>query len=247
MASVLGIDVGGTGIKAALVDTDTGALRSERQRVPTPQPANPDILALAVKRLIDRFDYAGKVGCSFPSVVIDGCAKTAGNLDASWRNTSISDTFAEATGLPFVALNDADAAGIAEMRIGAGANLSGKVITITIGTGLGSGLFYHGQLIPNMELGRMPGKDGQPIEIYASNRARKENNLGWEEWGQRFDYFLHRVARVCSPDHFILSGGVSKKFHKFSDAITISTPIHLARYLNNAGIIGAALCAFSDE
>lgn len=243
MAIILGIDVGGTGIKAALVDTDAGKLISNRHRIETPEPSTPENVAATVKRLVAEFDYEGTVGCCFPAVVIDGKAKTAGNIDETWRDTQVDTTFEDATGLPFVVLNDADAAGIAEMQLGAGIGLQGMVIMITIGTGLGSGVFYNGQLIPNIELGRMPGKDGEPIELYAGNRARKVNSLSWEEWGPRFNYFLERVARVFSPDHFILGGGVSKKFELYEDAIKVPTAIHVARFRNDAGIIGAAVAA----
>jgi len=241
MAIILGIDVGGSGIKAALVDTDAGELLSDRHRIETPEPSTPKNIAATVKRLVAEFDYAGIVGCCFPTVVIDGKARTAGNIDESWRDTQVDETFEDATGLPFVVLNDADAAGIAEMRLGAGVGLQGTVIMVTIGTGLGSGVFYNGQLIPNIELGRMPGKDGAPIEFYAGNRARKVNDLSWQEWGPRFNYFLERVARVFSPDHFILGGGVSKKFELFENAIKVPTAIHVARFRNDAGIIGAAV------
>ena len=139
--------------------------------------------------------------------------------------------------------NDADAAGIAEMQLGAGVGLGGMVIMITIGTGLGSGVFYNGQLIPNIELGRMPGKDGEPIEFYAGNRARKVNDLSWDEWGRRFNYFLERAARVFSPDHFIIGGGASKSYSKYQGAIKVPTTMHVARFRNNAGIIGAAVAA----
>lgn len=243
MANILGIDVGGTGIKAALVDTEAGTLVSDRHRINTPDPSTPENVAATVKQLVAEFDYSGTVGCCFPAVVIDGKAKTAGNIDSAWRDTQIDAEFSHATGLPFVVLNDADAAGIAEMRLGAGVGLQGIVIMITIGTGLGSGVFYNGQLIPNIELGRMPGKDGEPIEFYAGNRARKTKNLSWDEWGLRFNYFLERVARVFSPDHFILGGGVSKEFQKYEKAIKVPTAIHVAKFRNNAGIIGAAVAA----
>ena len=164
---ILGIDVGGTGVKSAIVETADATLVTEWHRRATPQPATPESIAQAIKEIVDDFGYSGTVGCCFPTVVIDGVATTAGNIDKSWRGTSIESTFESATGLPFVALNDADAAGIAEMELGAGRGLRGMVITITIGTGLGSGVFFEGMLIPNIELGRMPGKDGQPIEYYA--------------------------------------------------------------------------------
>jgi len=142
-------------------------------------------------------------------------------------------------------MNDADAAAVAEMNLGAGRELDGMVLTITIGTGLGSGMYYKGQLIPHLELGRMAGKDGEPFEHYASKRARKAQKLSWPDLGARFNEFLTRVDRVCSPDHFIIGGGTSKKFERFEDALTIATPVHVARFLNNAGIIGAAEAAVS--
>ncbi len=242
MAEVLGIDIGGTGIKAALVDTDTGELLTDRHRLATPDHATPANVAATVKKIVAEFDYDGPVGCCFPTVVVDGMAKTASNMHESWRDTQVDRLFEESTGLPFTVINDADAAGLAEMAMGVGKekNLGGLVIMITIGTGLGSGMFYKGQLIPNTELGHMPGKDGKPIERYAGNRARKEGDLSWDEWGQRFNYFLERVARVNTPDHFILGGGASKNFDQFEHTITVPVPIHIARFLNNAGIIGAA-------
>lgn len=243
MAKTLGIDIGGSGIKAALVDTVAGELVSDRRRIETPKPSTPERVAATVKKLVAEFDYSGTVGCCFPAVVIDGKAKTAGNIDKAWRNTQVDTLFENATGLPFVVLNDADAAGMAEMALGAGVGLKGMVIMITIGTGLGSGVFYDGQLIPNIEIGRMPGKDGEPIEFYAGDRARKVNDLSWDKWAPRFNYFLERTARVFSPDHFILGGGASKKYRLFEKAIKVPTPINVAKFLNNAGIIGAAVAA----
>ena len=180
-------------------------------------------------------------------MVVDGHARTVSNLDESWRNVQIDETFAAATGMPFIVINDADAAAIAEMRLGAGVGLDGLVIMITIGTGIGSGMFYNGQLIPNLELGHMAGKGGISIEKWASDRARKEEGLSWEEWGARFDAFLNRAARVCTPDHFILGGGVSKIYVRFREVLTGVTPIHLARFRNNAGIIGAAMAAVDRD
>lgn len=243
MKEILGIDVGGTGMKAALVDVDTGELLSERHRVETPQPATPDAMAAAIRQLLVEFDYKGTVGCCFPTIVVDGQARSVSNLDEAWRHVHIDETFASATGLPFFVINDADAAAVAEMQLGAGRGLNGVVLTITIGTGLGSGMYYNGQLIPNLEFGHMAGKDGEPFETYASKRAREAENLSWLEWGARFDMFLKRVDRVCPTDHFIIGGGTSKKFECFQDALTITVPIHVATFLNNAGIIGAAVAA----
>ena len=247
MRTILGIDVGGTGIKAALVDVDSGALQSDRHRIETPRPATPDAMAPAITRLVGEFDYEGPVGCCFPTVVVAGHAKTASNLGEAWRDVQIDATFSRATGLPFVVFNDADAAAVAEMQLGAGQGLDGLVLTITIGTGIGSGMFYNGVLIPNIELGHMAGKDGEPFEAYASKRARISEKLSWLEWGARFNAFLERADRVCSPDHFIIGGGTSKKFERFKDVLTVRTPIHVARFLNNAGIIGAAVAAAQSE
>ena len=244
---MLGIDVGGTGIKGALVAVESGELQSDRHRVETPRPATPDNMALAIRQLVGEFDYEGTVGCCFPTVVVNGRARTVSNLDEAWRNVPIDETFARATGLTFNVINDADAAAVAEMQLGAGRGLDGLVLTITIGTGLGSGMYYRGRLIPNMEFGHMAGKDREPFEAYASKRARIEEDLSWLEWGARFDEFLQRVERVCSPDHFIVGGGTSKKFERFKDAMTVETPIHIAHFLNNAGIIGAVVAAAQEE
>lgn len=240
---ILGIDVGGSGIKGAIVEIDDGRLVSDRHRIPTPKPSTPANVAAAIRDLVNEFDYSGTVGCCFPTVVIGGEVRTSSNLHKSWPGTRGDTLFTEATGLPFVLVNDADAAGIAEMRLGAGTGIGGMVITITIGTGLGSGVFCDGRLVPNVELGHMPGKDEKPIELYASDRARNRDGLSWAEWGKRFDYFLGRVARVMSPDHFILGGGASKKLDKYEDEITVETPISVAHFRNNAGIVGAALAA----
>ncbi|MDJ0712475.1 MAG: ROK family protein [Woeseiaceae bacterium] len=241
MAESLGIDIGGSGIKAAVVDCTTGELCSERLRVATPRPATPESVAGAVNELVSMFDYSGPVGCCFPTIVVGGRAKSASNMGHEWIDVAIDQAFSAVTGLPFTVINDADAAGMAEMKLGAGVGLQGTVVTLTIGTGIGSALFYDGQLIPNLELGHMAGKDGEPFEKWASDRARKTDELSWEAWGARFDGFLKRAARVCTPDHVILGGGASKKFDRFSGSITVPTPIHIARFLNNAGIVGAAM------
>ena len=239
----LGIDVGGSGVKGAIVDTSNGALLSDRVRIPTPKPSTPEKIAAVVSELVTTLDYSGPAGCSFPTVMVNGQACTAGNIDESWRGTQVDDLFQEATGLPFVVHNDADVAGTAEMTLGAGRGLMGTVIMITIGTGLGSGFFRDGVLVPNIEIGRMPGKDGEPIEFYAGDRARKQDGLSWTEWGDRFNYFLQRTARVFAPDHFVLGGGASKKLDKFIGQLTVDTPIRVAQFKNNAGIIGAAIAA----
>ena len=246
MTGVLGVDVGGSGVKSAVVDTATGELLSERVRIETPQPATPDSIAAVVATVCERLGYRGTVGCSFPTVVVDGQALTAGNIDPSWRGTQVDELFERATGLEFVVHNDADVAGIAEMTLGAGRGLHGTTIMITIGTGLGSGVFSDGVLVPNIEVGRMPGKDGEPIEFYAGGRAKRLGGLSWDEFGDRFNYFLQRVSRVFAPAHFIVGGGASKKLHKFVDRLEIDATIHVARFLNDAGIVGAAIATQSD-
>jgi len=238
---ILGIDIGGSGVKAAIVNTKTGELKSERLRLPTPLPATPKNIAKTVEKLIVAHNYNGPVGCSFPAVVIDGMAKTANNIDKSWIGTRVDKLFEKKTGCPFTVYNDADLAGMAEITLGAGKDLKGLVVMVTIGTGLGSGVFYNGTLIPNFEMGSIPWNDDQIIEVYSSNKARKVNDLSYEKWAPRFDFFLRKVTQVCTPNHIILGGGASKKFDLYKDQLTIDVPIHIARFKNNAGIIGAAM------
>lgn len=240
----LGIDVGGSGIKGALVDTTSGKLVSERLRLDTPQPSNPKNIAATVQALVSEFEYKGLIGVSFPTVVIDNVAITCGNIDPSWVDVNVAELFQKKTGHQYTVFNDADLAGMAEMKMGSGKGHNiGTVIMVTIGTGLGTGIFSDGQLVPNIELGRILGKDGEPIEFYAGDRARKEQDLSWSKWGKRFNFFLNHVVRVFSPSLFIIGGGASKKWDKFSDKITVKTPIKIAKFLNNAGIIGAAMAA----
>lgn len=242
---VLGIDIGGSGIKGAIVDTVTGKLTSERFRIPTPKPATPKAISQVVKEIKDHFDWDDTIGCTFPSVVVEGKAKFNSNLDPAWKGVQIDDLFSEhCDDERFFVVNDADAAGLAEMRFGVGAHhKAGLVLMITIGTGLGSGAFYDGQLIPNFELGRMFGKNEEPIEFWAADSARKKEELTYEEWGSRFNFFLSHVERIFTPDHIIIGGGLSKKIHKFRKCITIDTPISVSEKLNHAGIIGAAMHA----
>ena len=232
-------------MKGAVVDTASGELVSERIRIPTPKPSTPESVAEAAVELISHFNYDGLIGVSFPTVIINDTSVTFGNLDKAWTGVPIGELFHKHTGRDFVIYNDADLAGYAEMQIGAGQNESGMVIMVTIGTGLGTGVFYNGQLIPNIELGRILGMDGRPIEFWAGDKARKDENLEWDEWAQRFDFFLKHIIRVFSPDLFILGGGASKKWDLYKDHISVNTPIKIARFKNNAGIIGAAIAAES--
>jgi polyphosphate glucokinase len=177
-------------------------------------------------------------------VVLNGKCLSAGNISPKWVGTQIDQLFSEkCNGLPFYVGNDADLAGIAEMTQGAGRGKMGKVIMLTIGTGIGSGFFYNGVLIPNTELGRINGKKGEPVEYYAADSARKREELSLSKWAQRLDYFLNYIDRCFSPDFIILGGGVSKKYFKFSDHLTVDVPIEVAHFANNAGIVGAAMFA----
>lgn len=240
---ILGIDIGGSGIKGGIVDTERGVLLTERHKILTPQPAEPEAVAAIVQQLIDHFSYSGPVGCGFPTLVIDGWAKTSGNLSPKWKGLHVDRLFSEKTGLPFTVINDADAAGIAEMRVGAGRGKKGLVIMITIGTGLGSGIFYNEVLIPNGELGRMLYTDGKPVEQWAAGSVRKKENLDYETWGHRFNDFLQYLDLILSPDLVILGGGASRKMDKFAHCIDVSYPVIPADLQNNAGTIGAALVA----
>jgi polyphosphate glucokinase len=240
---LLGIDIGGSGIKAAMVDADKGAIIGERHRMATPDPSHPSAIVEVVLHMLQHFDWHGPTGVCLPTVVADGKALTCSNLSREWRDFPIQDYLEKQCGQKFFALNDADAAGLAEMQFGAGVGKKGLAIVVTIGTGLGSGVFYNGQLIPNIELGRVFGKDGEPIEFYAADSARKREGLSYREWGERFDFFLNHIVRVFSPDLFIIGGGAGKKLDKFKDRLTIDVPLVPAEKRNDAGIIGAAMFA----
>lgn len=242
---ILGIDIGGSGIKGAPVNTSTGELTAERFRVPTPQPSKPESVAEAVKTLADHFQWKGPIGCGFPTVVHDGMSVTKSNMHKSWVGTRVDHLFEEKTGLPVTVINDADAAGLAEMAFGAGKGKKGLVIIVTIGTGLGTGVFYDGTLIPNFELGRIFYKNGEIIEYFAADSARKKENLSYKTWGKRFNKFLKHTNRIFSPDLFIIGGGASKKLELFESQITVGVPLLVAEKRNDAGIIGAALAAKS--
>lgn len=240
---VFGIDIGGSGVKGAPVNILTGELLAERLRVETPQPSKPKALAEAVHELLRLFDWKGPVGCGFPMVISNGHARFKSNLHEDWTDVQVENLFNEISGHQYKVVNDADAAGLAEMTFGVGKGKMGKVLMITIGTGIGSGLFMDGKLIPNLELGHILSKKGESIELYASDAARKREDLSYAKWGKRFDFFLNHVNRILTPDLFILGGGSSKKYDKFKDVLTVPVPIEIAQYQNNAGIVGAALAA----
>jgi polyphosphate glucokinase len=239
---ILGIDIGGSGIKGAVVDMATGAFLADRQRIATPEGAKPYAVAQVVGQLVQHFAWKGPVGCCFPASIQHGIARTAANVDASWIGTNVERLFSEATGCPVRVLNDADAAGLAEMRFGAGRGVDGLVLIVTIGTGLGTALFTDGVLVPNTELGHIE-MNGKDAELQAADSARKREDLSWEAWARRFDQYLHTMRALLWPDLIILGGGASKKLDKFLPYLTVETPVVPAATLNDAGIIGAALAA----
>ena len=242
----LGVDIGGSGIKAAIVDVKTGELISKRYRLPTPQPSEPHAVADVVCHLLEHFNWNGPVGVSFPTVIKNGKAVKHSNMDPAWKNMQVDDLFSEHCKGQFFVCNDADAAAIAEMAYGAGCNKDGLIITITIGTGLGSGVFFNGKLLPNFELGSLYGKNGDIIERYAADSVRKRKDLSYKAWGKRLRFFLKHVEETMHPDMFILGGGVSKRIDKYSQYLDIETPFVTAEKQNNAGIIGAAMFAESQ-
>ncbi|AWV98668.1 polyphosphate--glucose phosphotransferase [Arcticibacterium luteifluviistationis] len=240
---LFGIDVGGSGIKGAPVNLETGELMEERFRVETPRPALPGTMALAVKEVLDHFNWKGPVGVGFPTIVANGQCKSQSNLHKDWVNVHIDKLFKEVCGNNFKVINDADAAGLAEMQYGSGKGQKGLVVTVTLGTGIGSGVFYNGQLIPNFELGHLRYKKNTPVEKYAADSVRKNKNLSNDEWAERLNYFFKYVKRVCSPDLIIVGGGASKKWDKLYPHFSDDINLVVAETRNEAGIIGAAMAS----
>lgn len=240
----LGIDIGGSGIKGAIVDLETGELVSERHRIETPQPSVPAAVAAVVKQLVGHFGWQGVVGCTFPAIVRHGVTMTAANVDKSWIGAHAEELFAAATGLPVRLLNDADAAGVAEMTYGAGRGRGGVVMILTFGTGIGSAIFHDGKLLPNTEFGHLPmPMKGVIAEHYCSARTRKEADLKWEEWARRVNNYFEVLELLLSPDVLVVGGGVSKKAEKFLPLLKAQAEIVPAQLLNDAGIVGAAMAA----
>lgn len=239
---ILGIDIGGSGIKGAIVDTKKGKLLTERYRLPTPSPASPQAVAEVIRKVAEHFEWKGPIGAGYPGVVQNGIVRTAANVDKSWINTNIDNLITKVTKCPAHVLNDADAAGMAEMKFGAGADFTGVVMLVTIGTGLGTVMFVGGRLIPNLELGHIILK-GDDAEKYASDAARKNDNLTWEQWAGRFDEYLKRLEDLVWPDLIILGGGASKKEDLFLKLLHTRAKVVPAQYQNNAGMVGAALAA----
>ncbi|AUC84063.1 polyphosphate glucokinase [Polaribacter sp. ALD11] len=240
---MLGIDIGGSGIKGAIVNTKTGELLTERFRIATPKPATPEAVAKVVNEMIAHFDWKKAVGCSFPTTIVDGKCIHSGNLSPKWLNIKVDKLFKKECKLPFYVSNDADLAGLAEVSLGAAKDEKEVVLVITIGTGIGSGLFYDGKLIPNLEVGRMLHTNGEIIEFHTADSVRKKEDLSLEDWAKRFDSLLEYVRIVFTPSLIVLGGGISKKFDDFKQYLTTDVTVKVAEFRNNAGIIGAAMYA----
>ncbi len=240
MEQAFGIDIGGSGMKAAPVDLVKGELAEERFRIPTPQPATSEAMADIVAQLVGHFGWKGPVGVTFPGVVRHGVIHSAANVDKSWIGVDADALFTEASGSDVHVVNDADAAGLAEVRYGAGRGRKGVVIVLTFGTGIGSGLFSDGVLVPNTELGHLE-IDGHDAETRAAASAREREDLSWTDWATRVQRYLQTVVALFSPDLIIVGGGASKRSEKWLPHIDVATEVVPAALHNEAGIVGAAL------
>ncbi len=239
--------MGGSGVKAGVVDVEAGELVSDRLRVDTPEPSTPPAVAAAVKELVDQLDAPGRVGLGFPSVMRQGWVTTANNIDRSWIGVNALELFETAVGRGISLLNDADAAGLAEVRYGAAKGVDGKVLVLTFGTGIGSALFADGKLLPNIELGQLELGGVRPAEKRYSAKSRRAENLSWDEWGDRAREFIVLANEVFTPDLIVIGGGVSKFWDEFASHVTFDDVKTIkAALANNAGIVGAAALAFSE-
>jgi len=239
----LGIDIGGTGIKGAPVDVAAGKLLADRKKIATPHPAVPDAVAEVVSQLVTSFEWSGPIGITFPGVVTNGVTRTAANLDPAWVGLDARALFAKAAGNPVQVLNDADAAGVAEMKFGAGVGEHGTVLMLTLGTGIGSALFIDGTLVPNTEFGHIE-IDGKDAEKRASEHAKELHDMSWGKWAGRVDVYLQHMEALLSPGLFIVGGGISKESEKWVPLLTgVQARIVPAKLLNDAGIVGAAMAA----
>lgn len=239
---VLGIDIGGSSFKAAPVDLKTGKLLAERFRVAIESPCPRDEGLAAAHQIVRHFKWKGRVGIGFPGIIRDGRIGAVGNLGDEWQGQNGARIFAKATGCPVALANDADAAGLAEMRFGAGKGCEGTVLMLTFGTGIGSALFYRGQLFPNAELGHIPW-EGEPIERLASAAVKTRLDLDWKEWTDRVNVYLRVVERLFSPDRIIIGGGVSQDHKMWFKLLRTEAKVVPAKLHNDAGIVGAALAA----
>jgi len=244
MPGTLGIDIGGSGIKGAIVNVSSGALITERHRIPTPQPATPASIGATLRELIRFFDWQGSIGCTFPAIIDQGYARSAANVHDSCKDADLASIFSDATGSELVILNDADAAGIAEYKFGAARNHDGLVLLLTLGTGIGSAILVNGILIANTEFGHLEFKGGL-AEHFASSRVREEKGLAWSEFAGRVSEFLAHVGQTLNPDLIVLGGGVSKKSEApfWMPLLSVDVPVLPAELGNEAGMVGAAVAA----
>ena len=240
--TAFGVDIGGSGIKGAIVDLDKGDLATERVKYLTPHPSTPEAVAEVVARLVKEAGWSGDLGATFPAVIKNGVAKSAANVDKSWIDTDVDKVFTDITHCDVTVLNDADAAGIAEARFGAAKGVGGVVILLTFGTGIGSALLLDGQLVPNTELGHIE-VDGSDAEKKASSAAKDNEGLSYKQWAKRVQKYMSHVEKLFTPDLFVVGGGVSKNSDKWVPLLDLSTPVKPAQLLNNAGIVGAAMAA----
>jgi polyphosphate glucokinase len=243
---MLGIDIGGSGIKGNLVDPITGSLMAERFKLATPRPSIPDAVASVVAKIVEHYEYSGPVGCTFPAIVKGGVTLSAANVDKAWIGCHAAELFSDTTGLDVVVVNDADAAGIAEMAVGAGRDRRGVTLLLTFGTGIGSAMFHDGILIPNTEFGHIELEGHEPVEDWAAAKVKDDENLSWMAWAGRVNRLLDHLSRILSPDLFILGGGVSRRWEKWGDHLKVKVETVPAALRNEAGIVGAALLAASQ-
>jgi len=239
---VMGVDIGGTGIKGAPVDIDKGELAGERFRILTPKPATPKAVADVVGEVVEHFNWKGPVGATFPAVVKDGKTLSAANVDKEWIGANAAEVFTQRLEMPVTVLNDADAAGLAEMRFGAGRDRKGVVIMVTLGTGIGCGMFLDGKLVPNTELGHIE-IDGKDAETQAADSVRVRKELSWKKYAPRVEAYIRKLDALMWPDLIIIGGGASKKADKFLPLIKVRPEVVPAQLQNEAGIVGAALAA----
>ena len=243
---ILGIDVGGSGIKGAPVDTRTGKLLTERIRVKTPKRAEPGPVADVVAGITRSFEWKGPIGIGFPAPVKAGVTMMAANVSDKWVGTNGDELFTKITGCDCTMINDADAAGLAEMKFGAGKGQPGTVIMVTLGTGIGTAIFHRGQLLPNTEFGHLDMK-GKDAEHRASDAVRQLEDLSWKKYAKRLNKYLAAMEKLFWPDLFIVGGGISKQSEKYIPLLKIETPVVPAQFLNEAGIVGAALAARKEK
>jgi polyphosphate glucokinase len=244
--NILGIDIGGSAIKGGIVNCLTGELLTERYRVETPLDARPEPMIEILTEIVQHFNWQGPIGCGYPGVVKEGRIFTAANLDKSWIGLDIPSILKERTGCPTHCLNDADAAGLAEMHFGSGRHSLKPTMMVTVGTGLGTALFNEGKLYPNMELGHLFMKNGKEAEKWASSAAKDREDLSWKDWAKRFDKYLHLLHSLLQVDLFIIGGGIAHKAEKFLPYLKIPTEVRIAEQGNIAGITGAALAALKE-